>query len=127
MFRTYFTALALALTVLVAPSSAQQDLKPLQAEVDNLKQQVSRLSADLAAAKSSDSTPQPPRNPSKLLSSCIAAGGTFVASGAGGTYACLAANGDLTICNRKGACGRNVRAGKGVVGDVPGTMVRQPN
>ena len=30
-----------------------QDLKPLQADVDNLKQQVSRLSADLAAAKSS--------------------------------------------------------------------------
>jgi outer membrane murein-binding lipoprotein Lpp len=30
-----------------------QDLKPLQADVDNLKQQVSRLTADLAAAKSS--------------------------------------------------------------------------
>ena len=30
-----------------------QDLKPLQADVDNLKQQVSRLQADLAAAKSS--------------------------------------------------------------------------
>jgi hypothetical protein len=30
-----------------------QDLKPMQAEVDNLKQQVSRLQADLSAAKSS--------------------------------------------------------------------------
>jgi phage-related minor tail protein len=30
-----------------------QDLKPLQADVDNLKQQVSRLQADLSAAKSS--------------------------------------------------------------------------
>src|SRR5215831_1613875 len=30
-----------------------QDLKPLQADIDNLKQQVSRLNADLAAAKSS--------------------------------------------------------------------------
>ena len=30
-----------------------QDLKPLQADIDNLKQQVSRLTADLAAAKSS--------------------------------------------------------------------------
>ena len=29
-----------------------QDLKPLQADVDNLKQQVSRLTADLAATKS---------------------------------------------------------------------------
>ena len=28
-----------------------QDLKPLQADVDNLKQQVSRLSADLAAGR----------------------------------------------------------------------------
>ena len=29
-----------------------QDLKPLQADVDNLKQQVGRLTADLAATKS---------------------------------------------------------------------------
>ena len=29
------------------------DIKPLQADIDNLKQQVSRLNADLAAAKSS--------------------------------------------------------------------------
>jgi hypothetical protein len=126
MFRTFVAAFALALAVLVAPSSAQQDLKPLQAEIDNMKQQVSRLQADLSAAKESKLTPQPPKNPSRLLSSCTAAGGTFVASGAGGTYACLAANGDLTICNSK-SCGRNVRAGKGVTGDVPGSMVRQPN
>lgn len=125
MFRAYLAAFALALIVLVVPSSAQQDLKPLQADVDNLKQQVSRLQADLAAAKE-PVTPQPPKNPSRLLSSCTAAGGTFVAS-ASGVYACIGGSGDLTVCNSQGVCGRSAAAGKGAVGAVPKTMVRQPN
>ena len=45
-----------------------QDLKPLQAEVDNLKQQVSRLTADLAAVKRQQSKLQPKKNLTKKTS-----------------------------------------------------------
>jgi hypothetical protein len=64
--RHIVAAAALALFAPFGAAYAQQDLKPLQADVDNLKQQVSRLQADLSAAQPAPPPPQsqpapPPR------------------------------------------------------------------
>jgi hypothetical protein len=61
----------LCLALLAVPSSAQ-DLKPLQAEVDNLKQQVSNAGPWLSTYKEPEVKPKPPKNPSRLLASCLA-------------------------------------------------------
>ena len=52
-------ALALVFAGTLPAAHAQQDLKPLQADVDNLKQQVSRLQAGLAAKKEAPPAPKP--------------------------------------------------------------------
>jgi outer membrane murein-binding lipoprotein Lpp len=56
-------ALALVFAGSLPAAHAQQDLKPLQADVDNLKQQVSRLQSDLSAAKSPALATKPAPSP----------------------------------------------------------------
>jgi hypothetical protein len=65
LHRHIVAAAALALLAPVGAAYAQQDLKPLQAEVEAIKQQVSRLQPDLSGAQtpSTPQTPQPPPRP----------------------------------------------------------------
>ena len=74
--RNLAAAVALALLGSLQAAHAQQDLKPLQADVDNLKQQVSRLQSDLAAAKSAkpSQTPEKPTRPDPTATPTVSAG-----------------------------------------------------
>jgi hypothetical protein len=74
--RHLIAAAVLALLGSLQAAHAQQDLKPLQADVDNLKQQVSRLQADLSAAKSTKTsqTPDKPSRPDPTPTPPVSAG-----------------------------------------------------
>lgn len=58
-------AAALVMFGSFATAHAQQDLKPLQADVDALKPQVSRLQTDLSLGQPKNPPPQTPTKPTR--------------------------------------------------------------
>lgn len=70
-----------------------QDLKPLQADVDNLKQQVGRLTADLAATKSAaDAANAASQSASSTASSAQTAANQALAAAQASQSCCDATN-----------------------------------